>query len=110
VLDLALAQRLGLGGHATDALLGGAPSEQADRYALADPVALLPSGARLRLVHGCDDDTVPVEVSRAYAAAARDAGDDVTVRELPGLGHFELIDPTSPAWPSVLDAIEQVAA
>jgi len=107
VLDLTVAQRLGLGGRATDALLEGAPDEQPDRYALADPVALLPAGSRMRLVHGLDDDTVPVEVSRAYAVAARAAGDDVTLQELPGIGHGEVIDPTSSAWPAVLAAVEE---
>lgn len=110
VLDLALADRLGLGGQATRELLGGPPADQPERYALADPAGLLPSGARLRLVHGSDDDDVPVEVSRAYAAAARDRGDDVSLRELPGAGHMDLVDPGSAAWPAVLTAVEEVLA
>ncbi len=44
VLDLGLSERLGLGGHAARALLGGSPDEQPDRYAAADPAGLLPTG------------------------------------------------------------------
>jgi acetyl esterase/lipase len=108
VLDLALSERLGLGDHAAEGLLGGTSAERPDRYALADPVALLPSGVPVRIVHGTDDDTVPVEVGRAYADAARDAGDDVTLHELPGLGHQDVIEPDSPAWPAVLAAVAEV--
>ena len=105
VLDLARAARLGLGGHAADALLGGPVGAHPDRYAVADPAALLPTGGRTVLVHGDRDTEVPVEISRSYAADATAAGDDVVLRELAGLGHYELIDPLSPAWPTVIAAI-----
>ena len=50
------------------------------------------------LVHGARDEIVPVSMSRAYAEAAREAGDDVTLEVLDEDGHFEHIDPTSRAW------------
>jgi pimeloyl-ACP methyl ester carboxylesterase len=106
VLDLAMAERLGLDDHATAALLGGSPDERPERYAVADPAALLPAGVRQVLVHGDADPHVPVAMSRTYGEQARALGDDVTVRELAGTGHFELIDPLSPAWPAVLAALE----
>lgn len=107
VLDLALSERLGLGGHAARALLGGSPDEQPDRYAAADPARLLPTGVRTVLVHGTLDEDVPVDVSRSYRQAAVAAGDDVSLHELPGVDHMSLVDPTSPAWPTVLTAIAQ---
>jgi hypothetical protein len=64
----------------------------------------------VRLVHGTDDDRVPCQMSRDYAAHAAAAGDDVVLDELAGRGHFELIDPLSPAWPAVLGAFKAVAA
>jgi acetyl esterase/lipase len=109
VLDLGLSERLGLGGHAARSLLGGATDKQPERYAEADPARLLPTGVPTVLVHGSDDDDVPPEVSRAFAAAARAAGGEVTLHELPGVGHMDLVDPTSAAWPAVLAAVAEAA-
>jgi acetyl esterase/lipase len=109
VLDLPEAARLGLGAGATEAMLGGTPDEHPGRYASASPAALVPTGVRLRLVHGADDDQVPVGISRGYLERARAAGDDVTLRTLAGTGHFELIDPGSAAWPAVLAAVRDAA-
>jgi acetyl esterase/lipase len=109
VLDLGLSERLGLGGHAARALLGGSAAEQPERYAEADPARLLPTGVPTVLVHGSHDDDVPPEVSRAFAAAARAAGGEVTLHELPGAGHMDLVDPTSAAWPAVLAAVAEAA-
>ncbi|MDQ1600054.1 MAG: hypothetical protein QOD68_1528 [Actinomycetota bacterium] len=105
VLDLALAAALGLGGDATQALLGGEPDERPERYAAADPARLLPTGVPTVLVHGTRDEAVPLEVSRSYTAAAGAAGQQVALHELAGTDHMALVDPTSPAWPSVLAAI-----
>ncbi len=90
-----LGLRLGIG--AVQEFLGGEPDEVPDRYAVADPVALLPTGADVLCVHGTDDDVVPPEQSRRYAAAAADAGDRVTVRTVPG-DHRVPIDPAGEAW------------
>ena len=98
VLDLVAASRLGLGSRAADRLLGGSPAQVPDRYASASPLARIPIGVPVTLVHGLDDDTVPVEQSDVYAAAARAAGDVVVEHRLPGVEHFSLIDPASDAW------------
>ncbi len=87
-------QRLGAG--AVLDLMGGLPEEVPDRYAVADPEVLLPSGARAVLLHARGDDRVPLEQSSAYASAARRAGDDCRLEEVPG-GHFEHLDPASAA-------------
>ena len=50
----------------------------------------------------------PVELSRRYAAAARVAGDRCELLELPGVGHFEPIDPRSEAWSQVVDALDRL--
>jgi acetyl esterase/lipase len=105
VLDLEHAEQLGLGGHATRRLLDGSPRHQRDRYALADPVTLVPTGRHLIAVHGATDDIVPIEISRRYVDLARAAGDDAELLEIAGCGHYELIEPLSAAWPTVLTAI-----
>jgi acetyl esterase/lipase len=96
--DLTMCDALGLSDDATALLMGGSSTEVPERYALADP-ARLPR-ARALLVHGMADDVVPIEVSRSYAART-----GASLRELPGTGHYALIDPLSPAWPHVLEAL-----
>lgn len=98
-----------LGNGAADALMGGSPAVRPDRYQAADPLALLPLGCPVTLVHGTLDDTVPPDMSRAFASHARDAGDQITLTELPGTGHLDVIDPLSPAWPAVLAAFAALA-
>lgn len=92
VCDLAAA------GEPAQALLGGTPDQVPERYAAADPMRLVPLGVPQLLVHGADDETVPVRRSRRYADAARSAGDEVTLVEPPATGHRAHIDPRAPAW------------
>lgn len=102
VLDLGVADEQQLGAGAVRAFLGGGPAEVPERYAAADPCALLPTGADLLCVHGAADTVVPVDQSERYAAAATSAGDSVEVRVVPG-DHMSLIDPAGSAWAGVRD-------
>lgn len=102
VLDLRAAAELDLDDGAARELLGGGPAQRPERYAAADPLGLAPPGVPVALLHGADDRQVPPEFSRRYAAAA---GPLATLREPAGVEHFGLIDPESPAWPAVLDAV-----
>ena len=98
VADLAAAHADDLGNGAVAALLGGSPTELPDRYARANPAALVPLGAAQLLVHGTDDDVVPPTQSRAYNERASAAGDDVELVEVPGADHFNVINPAHEAW------------
>jgi acetyl esterase/lipase len=100
VLDLTAADDRRLGDGAVQDFLGAAPAQEPERYAVADPVRLLPTGAALLCVHGAADDVVPVEQSERYATAAAAAGDDVELAVLPG-DHMALIEPSSAAWATV---------
>jgi len=103
VVDLKLAWELHLSKGVVGELLGGAPDELPERYALASPAQRVPLGVPVLLTHGGRDDIVPPEVSRAYARAARDAGDDdVELVELEDEDHFGHIDRGSPLWTAVL--------
>jgi acetyl esterase/lipase len=102
VLDLPLADEQRLGDGAVRAFLGAGPAEAPDRYAAADPLRLLPTGAELLCVHGAGDDVVPPGQSERYAAAAAAAGDAVEVRVVPG-DHMVLIDPAGAPWQLVRD-------
>jgi acetyl esterase/lipase len=79
-------------------LMGGTPDELPERYAAADPMRGLPLGLPVLLVHGADDETVPVRQSRVYATAAREAGDPVELVEPSPGEHMAHIDPRSEAW------------
>ena len=88
--------------------LGGSPSEVAERYRAASPIEMVPLRVRQRLIHGERDDVVPIAISRGYVAAARRSGDDCTLAEPAGAGHFELIDPRTAAWGQVRDTMEKL--
>ncbi len=108
VVDLARAAELGLSDGVMRQLLGGSPAEVPARYAAASPIELLPLGVPQALLHGATDDSVPLELSERYTQAATTAGDDARLITLPGAGHFELVDPTSAEWPSVLAAVNVI--
>jgi pimeloyl-ACP methyl ester carboxylesterase len=99
------AWELGLSRGVVADLLGGTPHDVPERYRQASPIELLPLHLPQRLLHGTNDDVVPIEISRRYQAAAAAAGDDARLIELPGAGHFELIDPRTPQWKSVQAAV-----
>ena len=95
VADLALARELDLDDGAVNEFLGRHPMEQ---FEPATPDAVL--------LHGTDDPLVPMRLSEAYVAR-HPAARMVT---LPGEGHFALIDPTSGAWPNVIDELNRLLA
>jgi acetyl esterase/lipase len=105
VSDLSLAWRQKLGNGIVTRLMGGTPEEHPDRYNAGSPIELLPTGGRHVLVHGTVDDTVPASQSEAFVGKAQRLGDRCTLVKLEGLGHYELIDPESEAWPSVVNAV-----
>jgi len=98
VCDLRRARELNLGKGAVDAFLGGI-----DHDSLASPIELLPMRVPQRLLHGTADDVVPIELSERFARASKNS----QLIALPAVGHFELIDPRSPEWPTVLDHIRE---
>jgi acetyl esterase/lipase len=93
--------RQGLGGGAVDALLGGSPDAVPERYAVADPLALLPTTVPTTCVHAPGDDLVPLSQSETYVAAA---GPVATLVRVPG-AHFEHLDPRSEACAAMRDAL-----
>lgn len=83
---------------ACERLLGGTPAEVASHYRAASPIERLPIGIPQALVHGLDDETVPVSQSEDYVTAARAAGDPARFVGVPNAGHFQLIDTEHPAY------------
>lgn len=97
VLDLQAAHELRLSDDAVSRFLGGPPDAVPDRYRFADPMCQLPLDIPFYAVHGIEDTTVPVSMSRNYAAACKSARGQAEFVAVPG-GHFELIDPESEAY------------
>jgi acetyl esterase/lipase len=101
VADLRLAQELRLDGDAVPAFLGA----DADARPDLDPAQLPAPAGRVRILHGTGDGIVPIGVSASY------------VRRHPGAvltpvdgGHFGLIDPASPLWPTVLAILDDLSS
>lgn len=104
VNDLGRADALGMGRGAVRALVDG---DAAKRDA-ADPARRVPLGTRTVLVAPSVDPVVTREVSVTYCAAARAAGDDVVIIDVPG-DHFSVLDTGSDIWAAVVAAIEAAA-
>jgi acetyl esterase/lipase len=90
VADLVLAHRDRLGSGAVAAFLGGDPQDRPD----LDPVRLAPPDTPVEILHGTDDDVVPLGVSASYARAHP----RTLLHALDGAGHYDLIDPDSDAF------------
>jgi acetyl esterase/lipase len=101
IADLQDAWRLGLGEGVVGRLIGGSPDQYPERYAESSPINLLPMGLQQILIHGRNDDRVPISQSQRFTETAKAAGDEPSLIELDGTGHFELIDPESQAWSAV---------
>jgi acetyl esterase/lipase len=99
VADLIVADRLHLGDDATRAFLGGSPQERPEVWLEADPARLPAPVGEVRLIHAGADASVPIEVARSYLARHPKA----RLTEVAG-DHFVVIDPGSPAWPTVRSA------
>lgn len=114
VVDLKKAFELHLSNDAVVGFLGGKPSEVPEHYREADPLELSIAHARQGLIHGSDDDTVPVAFSRDYVEAKKKKSEKVDLVEIPRCGHFDLIDPRSEAFKkqvitTVLSALSTVS-
>lgn len=109
VNDLVGAAAAGVGGTAATDLLGVAPADAPDLVAVTSPMAMLPLGVPVLVVHGADDVIVPIWQSTDFAAAAEAAGDRVEVVVGPG-DHFAVIDPDDALWTTVLDRLDRLCS
>jgi len=105
VVDLKKAFALHLSNDAVVEYLGGKPDAVPEHYREADPMELSIPKGRQWLVHGSEDDTVPLAFSRDYVAQKKKTGESVELVEIPRAGHFELIDPGSEAFKVVTNTV-----
>ena len=107
VLDLSRAYELHLSNDAAAEFLGGTPDQVPENYRAASPMQL---GVTCRqvVITGNTDDTVPAEFSRDYVAAKKLLGEDVELIEIAGADHYDMIDPRSPAFATIANALRQL--
>ncbi len=96
---LAAAERDGVGNGAVGDFLGGGSADVPDRYAIATPVVA--DGVDVVVVRGSADDVVPAP----YTIPPDSSPGDVTVVDIAGDDHFDLIDPASRSWAAALSAL-----
>lgn len=98
VTDLVGGYAAHIGSDAVAELMGTSPSESPAAY---DAVTPQPSLVPTLVVHGADDDRVPVSHGRDFAQRARETGAPVDLFEFAQLDHMLLIDPDGPHWPAL---------
>jgi acetyl esterase/lipase len=108
--DLEECSRLGLDDGAVELWLGGTQGVTADDYTRSRLTGRWPTTALLLLVHGVEDQVVPVAQSRRYAARAVLADENVRLTEVADCGHYSLIDPRSAVFDHVLTALASADA
>jgi acetyl esterase/lipase len=96
-------------GEGVGELLGGPPSREAARARDGSPSYFFPLGVTQIWLGAADDRIVPpAEQLAPWAAAARRAGDQVTLEVIPHASHFELIAPTTEAYRHVVAAVRSI--
>jgi acetyl esterase/lipase len=106
VTDLVDTVRSGCDEGAVTAWLGASPETSPELYAEADLRRRWPTGATQVLLHGAYDETVPIRQSRAYVAAAVEAGERCALHELADTGHYAFLDPRQPAFEVLLRELQ----
>jgi acetyl esterase/lipase len=101
VVDLINTEELGLG---RNALLEWLPEGARSRPDL-DPIFMVHQSAPIVIIHGLDDERVPIELSRNYTQKMQNCGFDVLLIELANTGHFELMNPSGVTFERLLKVI-----
>jgi pimeloyl-ACP methyl ester carboxylesterase len=100
VTNLLKTEELGLGDNAINEWL----PQGARNYPELDPsLSKVPSIPTV-IIHGDSDVRVPIELSAAYVESKK-MGANLNFVQLKDIGHFEIIDPTSSAFPEILSAL-----
>ena len=100
VCSIATALSDKLGNSAAKQLLGGTYETS------IDPGAIGATGVATALIHGERDNLVPLSYSVTHRDLLDAGGTPTRLFDLPGIGHFEPIDPASSAWPAMTAALE----
>jgi len=103
--DLADAEARNLDNGAVKNYLGDSAVNRSD----LDPHVLLNASVPIVIIHGSEDQRVPIEMSRNFNNSCRRAGLDCTLFEIEKLGHFELIDYRKSSFEIILTQLKKLA-
>jgi len=101
VTDLARSYHERLGEDAVQEYLGCSPKAAPDLYHDASPITQVPPAGDVLLIHGQNDERVPIAHTKAYLDAVKATGGDVAFWELPLMPHRRLIAPEEAYWQAV---------
>jgi acetyl esterase/lipase len=91
--------------------IGSDPLQSPAEWEALELPALGIPGVRTRILHGAEDRVVPIALTEDYLAEhLRPAGIDVALTALPGTGHYEFLDPFSPAADGVIATLRELSA
>jgi acetyl esterase/lipase len=96
------AYELHLSNDAVVEFMGGTPQQRPREYDEACP-SRHSLAVPATLIHGTDDDVVPISLSREYSRLRQ--GDSVRLVELRATGHMELVDPNDAAFSTIAGGI-----
>jgi acetyl esterase/lipase len=102
VSDLRMVYERKMGNGVALQLMGCSPAECAEKYRAASPAERLPLRAKVILVHGDRDTTVPIAMAEDFV---KKAGAGARLVRQEGAGHFELVDTRRAEWQQVEDLI-----
>ncbi|MNC26840.1 Prolyl oligopeptidase family protein [compost metagenome] len=88
-----------------ESLLEGSPNEVPEKYNLISPIERPTSQIEQFLIHGDMDLHVPVKFSIEYAHKTVEQGGKAHLIVIPGIEHFHIINPSSPAWTTVINCL-----
>ena len=90
------------------AFMGGTPQQVPQRYQAGNPGDLLPFQVEQVLLQGDQDEQIPPQLPTRWAELSRSRGSGAEVRMLAGVDHFDLVDPESKAWGTVLSQVKRL--
>ncbi|TWD47067.1 acetyl esterase/lipase [Arthrobacter sp. AG367] len=104
VLDLGCAYRAGR--EDVRQILGAADLDEImDKARTASSISLLPMGVPQTLIIGSKDNPWRLESHGRYHDIGTGAGDKIDLVTLEGANHFDVLDPSGPAWTEIVQAV-----
>lgn len=107
ILDLTLGYEQKLGNRVIETLLDSTPEEHPERFKAYSPIHLIQKKGAEVIIHGLQDDYIPVEWSRDYAELMNKECEQTELIELDSSGHMDFIDPESVAFKTMLSVIQE---
>ena len=104
VADLQRAYQLNLSHGAAAEFVAGTPQSDREGFQAADPMRHR-SNVKRTLLHGTNDDVVPISLSESFVRARGADSGKVRLARIEGADHFDVIDPQSQAWEDVVSSV-----